>query len=357
VTWLLEAASGDEDYVYESFMETVDALAMGAGTYAHIEHLDPLPFGGRPVFVFTHRRRRPRPGVTFWQQSPPAALERWSSMGLDRVYVDGGALISEFLAHALIDDLVRTKVPVLLGSGVPLCLGQDAAAARGCRQLAERFGQPLLLPSAERAIVSDLQCPATMLFAAGGEAQCAAGGVWPQDDDALTEQGRAQVRHFVAQVADRRVAAVYSSAMRRAAESAELAASALGLPVVVLDDLQELSAGDSEPVSCDDQGARHVSHGRVQAGLDIGWPPAQDGRLVVERFGEAIGAIADTYRGETVLVFTDAAVMSLAVRRLSVNVGDHLAGAPNLPHCAVAEVEVDSDGWRLVSWPGPSEQA
>jgi broad specificity phosphatase PhoE len=127
-----------------------------------------------------------------------------------------------------------------------------------------------------------------MLIAAGGEAQCAAGCVRSQDDCALTQQGRAQVRHLVAQVAHRRVAAVYSSAMRRAAESAELAASALGLPVVVLDGLQELSAGDREPVSCDDRGARHVSHAMVQAGLDIGWPPAQDGPLVVERFGEAI---------------------------------------------------------------------
>lgn len=196
-----------------------------------------------------------------------------------------------------------------------------------------------------------------MLIAAGGEAQCAAGCVRSQDDCALTQQGRAQVRHLVAQVAHHRVAAVYSSAVRRAAESAELAASALGLLVVVLDGLQELSARDREPVSCDDRGARHVSHAMVQAGLDIGWPPAQDGALVVERFGEAIGAIADTHRGETVLVFTHGAVMSLAIRRLSVNVGDHLAGAPNLPHCAVAQVEVDSDGWRLVSWPGLLEQA
>jgi len=99
----------------------VDALATGAGTYAHIEHLDPLPFGGRPVFVST-RRRRPRPGhlLAAVTSSRAGALERWNSLGLDRVYVDGGALISEFLAHALVDDLVLTTVPVLLGSGVPL---------------------------------------------------------------------------------------------------------------------------------------------------------------------------------------------------------------------------------------------
>jgi dihydrofolate reductase len=41
-------------------------------------------------------------------------------MGLRRVYVDGGTLISDFLAQRLIDDLVLTKVPILLGDGLPL---------------------------------------------------------------------------------------------------------------------------------------------------------------------------------------------------------------------------------------------
>jgi len=40
-------------------------------------------------------------------------------MGLGRVYVDGGALISQFLGEGLIDDLVLTEVPILLGT-VPL---------------------------------------------------------------------------------------------------------------------------------------------------------------------------------------------------------------------------------------------
>lgn len=117
---LEEAASSDEDYGYESFLESVDALAMGRGTYDHIAHLDPLPFGGRQVFVFTHSRPAPRDGDTFWSETPAAALDRWSRMGLGRVYVDGGALIGSFLAEGLIDDLVLTRAPVLLGDGLPL---------------------------------------------------------------------------------------------------------------------------------------------------------------------------------------------------------------------------------------------
>ena len=61
--WLEGAARPDEDYGFETFIETVDALAMGRGTYDHIAHLDPLPFGDRQVYVFTHNPP-PRPGVT-----------------------------------------------------------------------------------------------------------------------------------------------------------------------------------------------------------------------------------------------------------------------------------------------------
>ena len=55
LAWLDEAASRDEEYGYESVLATVDALAMGRGTYDHVAYLDPLPFAGQPVFVCTHR--------------------------------------------------------------------------------------------------------------------------------------------------------------------------------------------------------------------------------------------------------------------------------------------------------------
>ncbi|MDH3958441.1 MAG: dihydrofolate reductase family protein [Actinomycetota bacterium] len=118
--WLESAARPDEDYGFQAFIETVDALAMGRGTYDHIAYLDPLPFGDREVYVFTHNPPPARPGVTFLEASPRAALALWESAGLGRVYVDGGALISAFLAESLIDDMLLTTAPILLGAGRPL---------------------------------------------------------------------------------------------------------------------------------------------------------------------------------------------------------------------------------------------
>jgi dihydrofolate reductase len=118
--WLEQATLPGEDYGYDAFLATVDCVAMGRGTYDHIAGIDPLPFGERPVFVFTHRAPPAREGVTFWRAAPREAVARWNQMGLERVYVDGGALISSFLAEGLIDDLTITVAPVLLGAGRPL---------------------------------------------------------------------------------------------------------------------------------------------------------------------------------------------------------------------------------------------
>ena len=118
--WLEDAAAPAEDYGYDDFLADVDALAMGRGTYDHIAHLDPLPFGDRPVYVFTRRPCEPRDGVHFCSGTPQQALLSWRARGHRRVYVDGGQLIASFLRAGLIDDMLLTTAPVILGGGTPL---------------------------------------------------------------------------------------------------------------------------------------------------------------------------------------------------------------------------------------------
>jgi dihydrofolate reductase len=118
--WLHAAAGEGEDYGYDDFLSTVDALAMGRGTYDHIASLDPLPYGDRPVYVFTHRPPAPRAGVTFWSADVHEAIDGWTRAGFARVYVDGGVLIRSFLEAEVIDDATITVAPLVLGDGIPL---------------------------------------------------------------------------------------------------------------------------------------------------------------------------------------------------------------------------------------------
>lgn len=206
-------------------------------------------------------------------------------------------------------------------------------------------------------MMSDLQCPATLLIARHGDAEYAADGVLSDDGGWLTDFGRAQVSELAETLRSRRIAAVYSSRMRRAVESGELAASELGVKPFAVDGLHEFSVGELAGVSYLDPRPWQVLDAWLHGDLDAACPGAEDGHLVVRRFTKALEEIADTHRGETVLVFSHGGAMSLTIPRLSVNVRDDFAAKRFLPNCAAAEVEVDSDGWRIVSWPGSADRA
>ena len=118
--WLEGAAAAGEDYGFEDLLRGVDAVAMGRRTWDVIAGIDDLPYGDRPLYVFTHRPAPARAGVTFWQRDPAAAVADWAERGHRAVYVDGGTLVSAFLAEGLVDALTITVVPTLLGAGLPL---------------------------------------------------------------------------------------------------------------------------------------------------------------------------------------------------------------------------------------------
>jgi len=118
--WLFAAAPDGEDYGFEAFLADIDVVAMGRATYDFIKDFPELPYGGRPVHVFTTQDLGPRQGFEFHARTPQEAVTAWEEAGVRHVYVDGGMLISQFLEAGLVDDLTLTSVPLLLGSGKPL---------------------------------------------------------------------------------------------------------------------------------------------------------------------------------------------------------------------------------------------
>ncbi len=113
-----------EDYGYSAFTETIDTLIIGRRTYDYVlkeigsSHYDN---GQRDVYVIT-RTERPQIGRTIFYTGDIADLvKRLKSEKGKNIYCDGGAeVINELLKYDLIDELIISVVPVLLGDGTRL---------------------------------------------------------------------------------------------------------------------------------------------------------------------------------------------------------------------------------------------
>jgi dihydrofolate reductase len=115
--------SGDEPHGYDEFMATVDALVIGSKTFDIVLGFDTWPYGKKPVFVLSTRplAATPRGAVVERMSGAPAEiLSQLAARGLRHVYVDGGVTIQRFLEAGLIRRLIITRVPVLIGAGIPL---------------------------------------------------------------------------------------------------------------------------------------------------------------------------------------------------------------------------------------------
>jgi dihydrofolate reductase len=122
IDWL--PADGGEPHGYEEFIATVDAIVMGRGTFETVLTFDAWPFGAMPVIVLSSRPstlRAPADAVCdIMNGAPREIVARLEARGLKHLYIDGGVTIQRFLADGLIQRLIITRIPVLLGSGIPL---------------------------------------------------------------------------------------------------------------------------------------------------------------------------------------------------------------------------------------------
>jgi dihydrofolate reductase len=124
---------------YEQFYEGVGSLAMGSVTYEFVlEHLNEWPYAGKPAWVLTTRDLPVPDGddvdVRF-ADAPVRDLhaEQLEAAGERNLWVVGGGNVASQYADAgLLDELLVTVVPVVLGEGKPLF---DRRLAGGPMQL------------------------------------------------------------------------------------------------------------------------------------------------------------------------------------------------------------------------------
>jgi dihydrofolate reductase len=114
---------GGEPHGYEEFMATVDALVIGRNTFDIVLAFPEWPYGKKPVFVLSTRPLPPAPAgavVEHLSGSPATIVSQLEARGITHAYVDGGITIQRFLQAGLIERLIITRVPVLIGAGIPL---------------------------------------------------------------------------------------------------------------------------------------------------------------------------------------------------------------------------------------------
>ena len=114
---------GGEPHGYDEFMATVDALVIGRKTFETVLTFDGWPYGEKPVVVLSGRPLAPAPpgaAVERMSGAPAEIVSQLAARGIRHVYVDGGITIQRFLQDGLIQRLIVTRVPVLIGTGIPL---------------------------------------------------------------------------------------------------------------------------------------------------------------------------------------------------------------------------------------------
>ena len=111
-----------EDYGYSEFQETVDTVILGSKTYDQVLSMGyELPYMDKDIFVLT-RNKRPEIGkVKFYSGSLSDLITGLRKMEGRNIYCDGGAeTVHRLLLEDLIDELIISVIPVLLGDGIPL---------------------------------------------------------------------------------------------------------------------------------------------------------------------------------------------------------------------------------------------
>lgn len=133
VDWLhtagnLDADMGSEDMGFKPYMDSVDCMIMGRKCMEMISSMNLTPaqwiYGDMPIIVLSNTVKEPPEDllgkVEMYSGDIHDLILKLENSGHKHAYIDGGATITSFINHKLIDEMTITQVPVLLGEGLPL---------------------------------------------------------------------------------------------------------------------------------------------------------------------------------------------------------------------------------------------
>jgi dihydrofolate reductase len=126
IDWLTDTdnVNGSEDYGYKEFIDSVDTLVMGRNTCELALTFKNWPYVDKKVVVLSSGYPNIPDNlseiVEIMSGLPVEVTHRLSKNGARHIYVDGGKTIQGFMNAGLIEDITITRMPILIGDGIPL---------------------------------------------------------------------------------------------------------------------------------------------------------------------------------------------------------------------------------------------
>ncbi len=123
IDWLTKYESNEIFESFKEFMNSIDAVVIGRGTYEKVLSFSDWPYTKKVYLLSTTIKTIPdrlKENVNLISMPPREVINYLSNRNFSNLYIDGGKTIQNFLKEDLIDEMIITKVPVIIGDGIPL---------------------------------------------------------------------------------------------------------------------------------------------------------------------------------------------------------------------------------------------
>ncbi|KAA0964892.1 dihydrofolate reductase [Sporosarcina sp. ANT_H38] len=120
--WLFKV-EGEGDNGYSEFYETVDTILLGRRTYDWISEnmTGDFPYKNKECYVFSRSTNEDGNDVKFVSDEVVEFTNKLKNQEGKNIWiVGGGELLHSFIKGNLVDELILTVAPTLIGNGIPL---------------------------------------------------------------------------------------------------------------------------------------------------------------------------------------------------------------------------------------------
>jgi len=123
IDWLTKFANEEAINAYKELLNRIDSIVIGRGTFDKVLTFPLWPYEKKVFVLSSSIKQIPEKvtdKVTILSKKPAALLNYLTEKGFSSIYIDGGKVIQDFLRENLIDELIISRVPIIIGTGIPL---------------------------------------------------------------------------------------------------------------------------------------------------------------------------------------------------------------------------------------------